>query len=132
MYDHGTERDKALKDSRVLCTPGDIAFLLDVYESQGKREEALAVLQSDRIGVSSRIGKHSWDLVLREIELSESVGVWLDQFKYCFTLLEDALPTNSRHPVHGFGDTGNNWSVWVAILKAVANLGECKVKIEDW
>ncbi|KAL9007123.1 MAG: hypothetical protein Q9188_000158 [Gyalolechia gomerana] len=131
-YDHGTEREKALKNSRVLCTPGELAFLLDVYESQGKREEALAILESDRTGVFSRIGKRSWDLILRKIQLSETMRRWLEQFRYSFALLEDALPSNSRHTVNGLGETGNNWSVWVAVLKVATNLRQCKVKIEDW
>lgn len=131
-YDHGTEREKALKNSRVLCTPGELAFLLDVYESQGKREEALAILESDRTGVFSRIGKRSWDLILRKIQLSETMRRWLEQFRYSFALLEDALPSNSRHTVNGLGESGNNWSVWVAVLKVATNLRQCKVKSEDW
>ncbi|KAL9031855.1 MAG: hypothetical protein Q9196_000169 [Gyalolechia fulgens] len=131
-YGHGAEREKALNNSRILCTPGEIAFLLDVYESQGKREEALAILESDRTGLSSSIGKHSWDLILRKIQLSESMGRWLEQFRYSFGLLEDALPSNRRDSVHGLGETGNSWSVWVAVLKVAANLRQCKVKVEDW
>lgn len=121
-----------LKPKRVLCTPGEITFLLDVYESQGKREEALAILDSDRTGASSRIGKHSWDLILRKIQLSETTGHLLEQFRYCFSLLEDALPGNSGQLMHGLGESGNNWSVWIAVLKVAANLPQCEVGIKDW
>ena len=112
--------------------PGDIAFLLDVYESQRKRDEALAVLESDKTGITSRIGRHSWDLVLRKIQLSEKAGRWLQQFRYCFTLLEDALPINTDALKRGFGEIGSSWSVWVALFKAVVHLQECKVNIKNW
>ncbi|KAL8843581.1 MAG: hypothetical protein Q9170_000085 [Blastenia crenularia] len=131
-YDHGTEREKALKNGRVPCTPGEVAFFLDIYEFQGKLDEALALLKSDRTGVSSRIGKRSWDLVLRRIQLSENVSGWMDLFEFCSSLLEDASRSDGRQSILGFGETGNNWSVWVAMLKAVVNLRECKVRIGDW
>ncbi|KAI4147842.1 MAG: hypothetical protein LQ341_001715 [Variospora aurantia] len=126
------KQKKELKSGRVLRTPGDVAFLLDVFESQGKWKEAIAVLESRRTGIKSRIGKRSWDLVLRKFQLLEYVGEWLDQFKYSSTLLADACAANSRLQIHGFGEFGNNWSTWVAMLRAAANLRECKVKADDW
>lgn len=123
---------KELKSGRVLRTPGDIAFLLDVYESQGKWKEAMSILESDRTGIRSRIGKHSWDLVLRKFQLTEYMGQWQDQYKYCFELLEDARPSNRKSQRHCFGESGNNWSVWVAMLRAATNLREWKVEVEDW
>ncbi|KAL8655697.1 MAG: hypothetical protein Q9210_000719 [Variospora velana] len=125
-------KKKELKSGRVLRTPGDVAFLLDVFESQGKWKEAIAVLESRRTGIKSRIGKRSWDLVLRKVRLLEYVGEWPDQFKYSSTLLADARAGNSRLQIHGFGEFGNNWSTWVAMLRAAANLRECKVKADDW
>ncbi|KAL8857000.1 MAG: hypothetical protein Q9178_006405 [Gyalolechia marmorata] len=113
------DRDqKGLKNGRVIRTLDDIAFLLDVYESQGKYEEALAVLESDRTGINSRIGKRSWKLVTWKIRLLGSAQRWLDQFKFCFELLEDASPVNDKPQVHGFGKLGNDGYVWTALVNA--------------
>ncbi|KAL9013220.1 MAG: hypothetical protein Q9173_002077 [Seirophora scorigena] len=89
-------KKKELKNGRVLRTPGDIAFLVDVFESQGKWKEAIAVLDSERTGIKSRIGKHSWDLVLRKFRLLGYLSEWPDQFKYSSALLEDARAEKSR------------------------------------
>ncbi|KAI4120089.1 MAG: hypothetical protein LQ345_000045 [Seirophora villosa] len=126
------KQKKELKNGRVLRTPSDIAFLVDVFESQGKWREAIAMLDNERMGIKSRIGKRSWDLVLRKFRLLGYLGEWPDQFKYSSALLEDARTEKSRLQVHGFGEFGNDWSTWVAMLRAAANLRECKVKVEDW
>ena len=89
-----------------------------MYESQGKYEEAIAVLESDRTGINSRIGKRSWKLVTWKIRLLGSAQRWLDQFKFCFELLEDASPVNDKPQVHGFGKLGNDGYVWTALVNA--------------
>ncbi|KAL9605137.1 MAG: hypothetical protein Q9219_000071 [cf. Caloplaca sp. 3 TL-2023] len=131
VYDHRTEREKALKNGRAPRTPGELAFLLDVYESQGKRREALAVLESRKTSVLSIVESRSWDLALRKIQLFEHLGCWLEQFEYCSALLEGAIPNSNSPPIQGFGEIGNNWSVWVATLRSVTNLQDCKINTKD-
>ncbi|KAL8702942.1 MAG: hypothetical protein Q9201_003896 [Fulgogasparrea decipioides] len=131
--DPNTETEKELNNSgRVLRTPSDITFLLDVYESQEKYDEALDVLESDRTGIKSRIGKRSWDLVIRKVRLLGLTGRYLDQFQCCFELLQDAKPNNRKRQVHGFGELGNDWAVWSAMYEAVKNLPSYEVKPVDW
>ncbi|KAL9591101.1 MAG: hypothetical protein Q9203_000100 [Teloschistes exilis] len=117
---------------RVLRTPSDIAFLLDVYESQGKKDEALDILNSDRTGISSRIGRCSFDLVLRKIKLLESMGRYLDLFRFCFELLMDAHPTCPYDRFHRFGKAGNEWAVWLAMYEAVKKLPQYQIQAVDY
>lgn len=130
--DPGTETEKELSNGRVLRTPDDLTLLLDVYESQGKYDEALAVLKSERTGIDSAIGKRSWSLVLRMIKLWGTAERYLEQFKFCFELLHDASPHSQRPQTHGFGKVGNDWAVWSAMYKAAKSLSSCKVKVIDW
>ncbi len=102
-------------------------FLLDVYESQRKYEEALEILESDRTGIRSRIGRRSWKLVTSKIRLLGSAHRWLDQFKFCFELLEDASPVNDKTQVHGFGKLGNDGYVWTTLANATLSL-----KVSSW
>lgn len=116
------------KTARVLRTPGDVALVLDVYESQGKQDEALDILDSDRTGISSRIGRGSFDLVLRKIKLLESMGRYLDLFRFCFELLMDAHPTCPWGRFHRLGKAGNEWAVWLAMYEAVKKLPQYQVQ----
>ncbi|KAI4258318.1 MAG: hypothetical protein LQ352_001256 [Teloschistes flavicans] len=116
---------------RVLRTPSDVAFVLDVYESQGKHDEALDLLDSDRTGISSRIGRCSFDLVLRKMKLLESMGRYLDLFRFCFELLMDAHPTCPYDKFHRLGKAGNEWAVWLAMYDAVKKMPEHEVQAVD-
>lgn len=100
---------------------------MDVYESQKKYEEALELLESDRTGIGSKIGRRSWKLVTSKIRLLGSAHRWLDQFKFCFELLEDASPVNDKPQVHGFGKLGNDGYVWTALVNAALSL-----KVSSW
>ncbi|CAO1596555.1 hypothetical protein XANCAGTX0491_000393 [Xanthoria calcicola] len=121
------DRDQELKNGRVIRNLDDIVFLLDVYESQRKYEEAIEILESDRTGISSRIGRRSWKLVTSKIRLLGSAHRWLDQFKFCFELLEDASPVNGKTQVHGFGKLGNDGYVWTTLVNATLSL-----KLSSW
>ncbi|KAL8999299.1 MAG: hypothetical protein Q9169_001844 [Polycauliona sp. 2 TL-2023] len=116
------DQEKELSSGRVIRTLDDIAFLLDIYESQGKYEEAVSILESDRTGIRSSIGKRSWKLVTSKIRLLGSARRWLDQFKFCSELLEDASPINDKPSVHGFGKLGNDGYVWNALVNAAMTL----------
>ncbi|KAL8880179.1 MAG: hypothetical protein Q9198_002364, partial [Flavoplaca austrocitrina] len=105
------EPDQELSNGRVIRTLDDLVFLLDVYESQGKYEEAIMILESHRTGIKSRIGRRSWKLVTSKIRLLGSAHRWLDQFRFCFELLEDASPVNDKPPVHGFGKLANDGTI---------------------
>lgn len=115
----------------MLRTPSDVAFVLDVYESQGKHDEALDLLDSDRTGISSRIGRCSFDLVLRKMKLLESMGRYLDLFRFCFELLMDAHPTCPYDKFHRLGKAGNEWAVWLAMYDAVKKMPEHEVQAVD-
>ncbi|KAL9638943.1 MAG: hypothetical protein Q9204_001304 [Flavoplaca sp. TL-2023a] len=116
------EPDQELSNGRVIRTLDDLVFLLDVYESQGKYEEAIMILESHRTGIKSRIGRRSWKLVRSKIRLLGSAHRWLDQFRFCFELLEDASPVNDKPPVHGFGKLGNDGYVWNALVNSALSL----------
>ncbi|KAL8674694.1 MAG: hypothetical protein Q9168_000926 [Polycauliona sp. 1 TL-2023] len=120
--DHSTEMKKGLSNGRVIRTLDDIVFLLDIYESQGKYEEAISILESDRTGITSSIGKRSWKLVTSKIRLLGSAQRWLDQFKFCSELLEDASPVNDKPSIQGCGKLGNDGYVWNALIDSALAL----------
>ncbi|KAL8709120.1 MAG: hypothetical protein Q9220_006141 [cf. Caloplaca sp. 1 TL-2023] len=130
---HGqvTEVNKELKNGRVLRTPRDVLFLLDVYESENQHEEALAILDSNRTGIQSRIGKRSWSLVLRKIKLLEYLQNWPVLFRYCFEILNEAGPQNESPEKHGFGEFGDNWSIWTAMVNAASRHRTANFDIAD-
>lgn len=118
---------KASTDTyRALKNPGDLLLLVEVYKSQGREQEALAVLKSPHFGLESPIGQSSWELMREKVLLNEVCELWNEQFADCYGLLHDASPscenrTDSAYN-RGIGTFGNDWLVWKALLKASSKI----------
>lgn len=109
----------------MITNTEELLLLLRIYRSQNKNEEALAVLNSPHTGINSSIGKDLWELVRQKLELCELCNRWNDEWQFCKELLEDAHPNNlreSRTPHHRFGESGDDWKVWISLIIAASNI----------
>ena len=108
--------------SRALQNPGDLQFLLRIFQEQGRYKEALEILNDPRTGLTSSIGQSSWELVLAKVALHESCELWEVQWNECHELLRRAnslydKDTDNTSGVN-VGAFGNDWTIWAAFLKA--------------
>lgn len=98
-----------------------------VYRAQGKYDEALAVLDSPYLGITSLVGNYSWELVRVKINIYEMCNRWEELWQFCQELLMDALPNNlrdcSRIPFHKYGAFGDDWKVWVGLVDSSIKIG---------
>ncbi|MCJ1404693.1 hypothetical protein MMC11_007919 [Xylographa trunciseda] len=113
--------------SRALQNPRELQFLLHIYQTQGRDKEALDILNDSRTGLTSSIGRSSWELVLAKVALNESCILWEEQYTECYELLRRANPsydksTDSAGGVN-VGAFGNDWTIWAAFLKASSKIG---------
>ena len=116
------------KAVRVLRSAGDLHLLTTVYRSQGKYKEALDILNDDRIGLLSKLGANSWDLVREKISLCELNHSWEELWQFCRQLLTEAIDhdkecsenDSSKPRSLGFGKFGDDWTVWAAFIGAAA------------
>ncbi|MCJ1287188.1 hypothetical protein MMC26_006536 [Xylographa opegraphella] len=117
--------------SRALKNPGDLLFLLRIYQSQGRDKEALDILNNPRTGLTSSIGHSSWELVLAKVALNESCGLWEAQWRDCEDLLRGARPSYQKDPEYSgsvkVGTFGNDWTIWAAFLKASSKLASMDI-----
>lgn len=101
-------------------------LLLEVYKSQGKCKEALAVLEDSRTGIGSMIAGNRWDLVRAKLDILEASEMWEEEWSYCIGLLQDARPDNlqnaDRTRTSIFGAVGDDWRVWAGLLTAASKL----------
>ncbi|MCJ1435963.1 hypothetical protein MMC27_005339 [Xylographa pallens] len=112
--------------SRALQNPGDLLFLLRIYQSQGRDKEALDILNDPRTGLTSSVGRSSWELVLAKVALHESCELWELQWTECYEILRRASPSYSKDTEHtggvNVGAFGNDWTIWAAFLKASSKI----------
>ncbi|MCJ1394753.1 hypothetical protein MMC18_007633 [Xylographa bjoerkii] len=127
----GSDKSNANKGQidalRALRNPGDLQFLLRIYRTQGRDKEALGILNDPRTGITSSIGRSSWELVLVKVALHESCELWEAQWTECHEILRRANPlydknTDTAGGVN-VGAFGNDWTIWAAFLKASSKIG---------
>ena len=117
---------KTKNTGRVLTSPEDLLLLSRIYKDQGKHEDALGILEDPRIGWSSSIGSHSWELKLEIIELQGICGQWKRQWRDCQDILREARPSAPSQEPSGpestFGNRGDDWKIWEALVIAASKL----------
>ncbi|KAI9733054.1 MAG: hypothetical protein M1834_003599 [Cirrosporium novae-zelandiae] len=83
-----TDPKQLLSPPRAIQTEQELQLLVEVYLCQDRGEEAIAVLDSPHLGISSRIGKNSWPLVRTKLEVLKILQDWKHLYKYSKDLLK--------------------------------------------
>jgi hypothetical protein len=119
-------KKRGADNSRAIQGPDDLQLLVEVYRQQGRYKEALSILNDPGIGISSKIGQSSWELLRERIILYELCESWEELWHSCFELLKRAGPDEDSNPelTQGIdaGMFGNDWVVWAALIKASSNI----------
>jgi len=119
-------KKRGADNSRAIQGPNDLQLLVEVYRHQGRYEEALSILNDPDVGISSKIGQFSWELLRERINLYELCESWEELWHSCFELLIRAGPDEDPSPkltqAIDAGMFGNDWVVWAALIKASSHI----------
>ncbi len=111
-----------LSPPRAIQTSEELQLLLAVYRHHGKIKEALEILNSPNLGISSSVGKSDWSLVLGKLNLLEEAGLWQEKWDYCKMLLESALSRNSGATngtkEESVASQGDDWRLWTGLINS--------------
>lgn len=114
----------------MLKSEEDILLLSRVYKDQGKFHENLSLLEDKQKGFASPIGKCSWDLAMQIIEMHGLCGNWEMQYRVCHEILQESRPSVFNREASSsklaFGDRGDDWKVWDALVVAAGELTSLK------
>ncbi|MCJ1247485.1 hypothetical protein MMC30_004699 [Trapelia coarctata] len=108
--------------SRAIQGPDDLQLLVEVYQHQRRYQEAISILNDPDIGISSKLGQSSWELIRERIKLYELSESWEEVWQSCYDLLLRAGPDGNKSTEHvhfiDAGMFGNDWVVWTAMIRA--------------
>ena len=115
-----------LSPGRSVQTPRELQILLAIFRKQGNNSEALKILESENLGISSRVAKGDWSLVRKKLEILEEEQLWQDEWTFCKKMLEDALPEQTDE-VDGLASQivnaqGDDWRVWQGLVRSSRQL----------
>lgn len=92
-------------------------MLVKIFESQGLHSELLKLLDSQNVGISSRIVQNEWAFVVSKISNLAAAKLWEDAFAYIKNLLTAPEPVDTERYLQKHDD----WQVWEVLIQAVRN-----------
>jgi N-terminal acetyltransferase B complex non-catalytic subunit len=114
-----------LSPARAIQSAEELLLLTKIYESQGRYDEIVALLNSENLGINSRIVQSDWSFVTTKLDALERVGNWQEALSFAQELLHlaDDVPD-------GTGGMNNrekdDWKVWNLLLTAARQLDDAK------
>ena len=112
---------------RALQTEQDLLLLLEVYVTQRKYAEALAILEDPRTGFFSHLTHNKWEIARYMIGLYELSASWKSEWDLCSAILVNARPDvfdniENESTQYSFGELGDDWRVWDGLVTACGKL----------
>lgn len=108
---------EVLSPGRAIQTTEELLLLTQILESQDRFSEIAKILDSENLGISSRIVQNDWSFVTIKLKSLEKAGMWTEGLSYAKSLL--AIPNNEdeRKALQERDD----WSVWSLLVTSARN-----------
>lgn len=109
---------EVLSPGRAIQTTEELLLLTQILESQDRFSEVAKILDSDNVGISSRIVQNDWNFVTIKLNSLGKAGMWTEGLSYAKQLL--AIPNNEdeRKALQERDD----WSVWSLLVTSTRNI----------
>ncbi|RPA83356.1 hypothetical protein BJ508DRAFT_413553 [Ascobolus immersus RN42] len=112
--------------ARSIQKPQEIHLLLQVIATctpkpEDALKEQLAVLDSDDIGVNSKLAEGDWwSFVRKRLEILEELKDWTRIYDICRSLIKSSVEKLEG----GLPGKGDDWKIWESLLQATEELGK--------
>lgn len=112
----GFVQKELLSPPRAVQTAEELLLLIKIFESQDRYAETVKILDSENLGIKSRIIQNDWSFVQSKIIGLEKAKMWTEGAAFAKSLLsgsEDSIALKES----------DDWAVWSLLLSA-AEKGE--------
>lgn len=106
-----------LSPPRAVQTAEELLLLIKIFEKQDRYAEIVKILDSENLGIKSRIIQNDWSFVRSKIIGLENAQLWDDGAAFAKSLLsgsEDSIALKES----------DDWAVWNLLLSATQNAGK--------
>ncbi|KAL2007064.1 hypothetical protein VTN00DRAFT_8502 [Thermoascus crustaceus] len=103
-----------LSPPRAIQTSEELLLLTKIFELQGRHAEVVSILDSENLGISSRVVQNDWSFVRAKLLNLEKAEKWDEGLSYAKSLLDttDAEALKER----------DDWTVWNLLLSATQKI----------
>lgn len=99
---------------RAIHNPEEMYLLFRIFEKQDRHAEAVKILDSENVGLKSRILQNDWIFILCKISCLKSGGLWEDGVSFVKSLLTVPDDEKGQKAIQQYDD----WEVWYLLMKA--------------
>jgi N-terminal acetyltransferase B complex non-catalytic subunit len=107
-----------LSTPRAIQNAEELLLLIKICESQGRYSEVVKLLNSQNLGLSSRIVQNDWPFVGEKLSGLGKAGMWAEGLSYAKDLL--AIPTSESE--EKTLQERDDWAVWSLLVHSVQNI----------
>ncbi|KAH3207645.1 hypothetical protein KXW62_006364 [Aspergillus fumigatus] len=115
-----------LSTPRAIQNAEELLLLIKICESQGRHSEVVKLLDSQNLGLSSRIVQNDWPFVGEKLSGLEKAEMWAEGLSYARDLL--AIPTNESE--EKTLQERDDWAVWSLLIHSVQNIKNAETTAE--
>ncbi|KAL4906508.1 hypothetical protein BDW74DRAFT_133702 [Aspergillus multicolor] len=103
-----------LSPPRAIQTAEELLLLVKIFESQGKHAEIVKTLDSDNLGIKSRIVQNDWSFIGVKLTSLEKAEMWTEGLSYAKELLAIPSTEEEKKAIQERDD----WAVWHLLVTA--------------
>lgn len=107
-----------LSPAKAIQTTEELLLLIKILETQERHSEIVKLLDSENLGINSRIVQNDWTFVGTKLESLEKAGMWTEGLAYAKSLLAIPSDENERKALQEHDD----WAVWNLLVASVRNI----------
>ncbi|KAE8148562.1 N-acetyltransferase B complex non catalytic subunit-domain-containing protein [Aspergillus avenaceus] len=112
---------------RAIQNAEELLLLIKIFESQGRHDEIVKILNSENLGIASRIIQNDWSFVGDKLSSLEKAGLWTEGLSYTKSLL--AIPTNESE--RKALQERDDWAVWKLLVVSTQNINSQETTAES-
>ena len=133
LNDKVRTRKSSFRAPLLTCRPQDsprrvldshhLRLVTQIYRQQGQHDDLLGILQNDKIGCASGVGKGDLEFARCEIELFKDRKMFDRVFEQCWSALDRLAGARERDEPRSAIDAlsgANDWHTWKNMLEAAA------------
>ncbi|KAL4964734.1 MDM20/NAA25 family protein [Aspergillus stella-maris] len=115
-----------LSPPRAIQTAEELLLLVKIYESQGKHAEIVKILNSENLGIKSKMVRNDWSFVGVKLSSLEQAEMWTEGLAYTKELL--AIPTTEEEKKAI--QERDDWAVWHLLVTATQKINSAETTAE--
>lgn len=110
-----------LSPPRAIQSAEELYLLIKIFESQGRRDEIVKVLDSENVGLNSRIVQNDWFFIRAKLLNLEKTENWTNALGYARELLK---LSDDETAARALLKERDDWGVWELLLTATKELND--------